>query len=152
MQGKIKAAWKSGFGFYHADAQIVAEEILSIGEEATPKQILDKGRDKNTELHKCFEWDDSIAAEKFRLEQAKDIVSKLVFIRSEEQANRNMPEVRVFHKTSNTSDSGYKTLMTIVRDEDEYKKMLQQAYADLHALKVKYSYLQELDYILSLIP
>lgn len=151
MDTKIRAAWKAGFGLFHADAQTVAEEILSIGEEATPQQILEKGRDENTELHKCFEWDDTIAAEKFRLQQAREIVHCLVFVRTEEQKKEADPEIRVFHKTETVTGSGYKPLVRIVKDEDEYKKMLKLAYAELHALKVKYSNLKELDYIWSLI-
>lgn len=152
METRIKAAWKAGFGFFKADAQTVAEEILSIGDEVTPQQILDKGRDENTELHKCFEWNDSEAAEKYRLQQARLIVQQLVFVRTEEQKQEKAPEIRILHKTELTENSGYKPLTRIVKNEDEYQKMLRLAYSELHALKVKYQNLQELDYILNLIP
>lgn len=152
MEVKVRAAWKAGFGLFHADAQTVAEEILSIGEEATPQQILDKGRDESTELHKCFEWDDNEAAEKYRLYQARLVVRHLVFVRTEEQKQEKAPEIRVFHKTEMSEGSGYKPLVRIVKNEDEYQNMLKLAYAELHAIKVKYQNLQELDYILSLIP
>ena len=52
---------------FKADAQKCADEIMEICDElesATPQQILDKARDSNTELHKCFTWDDTEAAEK----------------------------------------------------------------------------------------
>lgn len=150
MAEKILASWKSGFGFFHADAQTVAEEILEIGEEATSQQILDKARDSKTELHKCFEWDDTVAAEKYRLVQVRYLTSNLVIRRSEEEIKENKPEIRVFHKTEATG--GYKPLQVIVQKEDEYQALLNRAWAELHALKVKYSNLQELDYILSLIP
>lgn len=150
MAEKVLASWKSGFGFYKADAQTVAEEILSIGEEATSEQILDKARDTSTELHKCFEWDDSVAAEKYRLVQVRYLTSNLVIRRTEEQVAADTPEIRVFHKTAATG--GYKPLQVIIQREDEYQALLDRAYAELHALKVKYQNLQELDYILSLIP
>lgn len=148
---KVLATWKAGIGIFHsADAQTCAEEILSIGEEATAKQIVDKARDNRTELHKCFEWDDSVAAEKYRIEQARDIVANLVIVRSQEQVEKQEPEIRVFHKP--TSTSGYKPIQVIVQNKDEYQELLKRAYAELHAFKMKYSHLQELDYILSLIP
>lgn len=60
----IAATWKTGTdGLYKADAQKVAEEILSIGESATPAQIVDRAKDESAELHKCFEWDDTAAAQ-----------------------------------------------------------------------------------------
>ena len=53
------ASWRSGLGVFKADAQKVADEIRSIGEEVSPVQIVAKARNKDTELHKCFEWDDT---------------------------------------------------------------------------------------------
>lgn len=147
---KIIATWKSGFGFFHADAQAVADEIIAIGDEATTEQILDKARDATTELHKCFEWDDTIAAEKYRLVQVRYLTSNLVIKRSEEEVKEEKPEIRVFHKTSATG--GYKPLQVIIQKQDEYQALLGSAYAELHALKIKYQNLQELDWLLSQIP
>ena len=153
MEGKIKFSWQAGLGsLFKADAQLVGEEIMEIGEEATPQQILDKGRDKNTELHKCFEWDDDVAAEKYRLHQARTIVKTLVLERSEEQKENNAPEIRAFRKTDLSPVSGYKPIVKIITNNDEYQKMLKLAYSELHAIKLKYQHLEELDYILSLIP
>lgn len=145
----IVATWKSGLGLFKADAQKVAEEIIAIGDEATPAQILEKGRSEETELHKCFEWNDSIAAEKYRLSQARKICEVLVIQRLPD-APKEAPEIRIFHKTESTG--GYKPINRIVQDNDEYQKLLQRAFAEFHALKIKYQNIQELDYITSLIP
>lgn len=145
----IVATWKSGLGLFKADPQKVAEEIIAIGDEATPAQILEKGRSEETELHKCFEWNDSIAAEKYRLSQARKICEVLVIQRMLD-APKEAPEIRIFHKTESTG--GYKPINRIVQDNDEYQKLLQRAFAEFHALKIKYQNLQELDYITSLIP
>ena len=152
MAVKILATWKAGMSsLYHgADPQACAEEILEIGEEAKAEQIVEKARDERTELHKCFEWDDRKAAENYRIVQAVKLTSNLVIVRSEEQIERQEPEIRVFHKP--TSSSGYKPISVIIQNKDEYQELLKRAYAELHAFKVKYSSLQELDYILSLIP
>lgn len=58
-------------GLYKADPVKVYEEINSIGEEYTPADIVELAEDPGSELHKCFEWDDSIAADKYRLIQAQ---------------------------------------------------------------------------------
>lgn len=145
----IVATWKSGLGLFKADAQKVAEEIIAIGDEATPAKILKKGRSEETELHKCFEWNDSIAAEKYRLSQARKICEVLVIQRLPD-APKDAPEIRIFHKTESTG--GYKPINRIVQNDDEYQKLLQRAFAEFHALKIKYQNLQELDYITSLIP
>lgn len=143
----ITAEWsKIGEAIYNADAQKVAEEIMSIGPEAKPCQIVEKARDKATELHKCFDWDDTIAAEKWRIQQARHVTSCLVIRR--EEVRENVPEIRFFHKNDN---DGYKAATFIFTHKDEHEKLLQAAYADLQAFKRKYESLQELDYILSLI-
>ena len=142
------ASWKTGFGsLFRADAQLVANEIMSIGDTATPAQIVDMARDSSTELHKCFEWNDTVAAEKYRLEQARQVVRILVIKR--EDGQKDQPERRFFHK--NEYSEGYKSLEFIVRNDTEYEKLLKQALAELHAFKAKYHALSELEEILALI-
>lgn len=142
----IKKAWKMG-GFFNADAEKVADEILDIGGTVTPQQVLEKARDKNTELHKCFEWDDAIASEKYRLIQARDVIRFLVIEEEKEPVDR--PKVKAFYVTE--SSGGYKPVEYIVRKEDEYKKLLERAWAELRAFKAKYSMLSELEEIFNLI-
>ena len=129
------------------DPQKVADEILGIGDEATPQQIVDAARDESSELHKCFEWDNQIAAEKYRLQQARTIVCNLVIARPEQGEEK--PKLRVFYKTE--SSQGYKPSTFIFHVPDEYEKLLKQAYAELHAFKQKYNSLKELEEILALI-
>lgn len=135
----IFAAWKSGCRI-SADAQKVADEILAIGKSATTTQILDKARDEKTELHKCFDWDDAEAAEKWRMQQARHIVCNLVI---KEKTDAPKPEVRVFFKTDN--ESGYKPTVLIMQDKDEYQKLLVRALAELNSFRAKYKTLAELD-------
>lgn len=130
-----------------ADAQRVADEIEAIGEAATPAQIVEAAKNENSELHKCFDWNDTEAAEKWRLHQARDVVRCLVIRREVKEGPPQ--EVRVFHKVDSC---GYKPITRIFRNEDEYANLLQRAYADLQVFKKKYANLQELDAILELIP
>lgn len=135
------AKWERGFEtLFKADAQRVATEILSIGESATPQQIVAKGRDAETELHKCFDWNDQTAAEKYRLHQARQIVCHLVIQRPE----GNMPkqETRYFFKVR--ENEGYKPTERIYRNADEHSLLLQRARAELAAFQRKYSGLTEL--------
>ena len=144
----ITAKWKEGYGFFSkADANKVAQEIRSIGDDATTQQIVDKARDESTELHKCFEWDDSVAAEKYRLVQARYVVCQLVI--KEDEVPTDRPEVRFFYKPDKAE--AYKPTQVIVRKEDEYQKLLAQAWAELQAFKVKYAMLNELQEIFELI-
>lgn len=135
------ATWRSGPCVFKADAQKVADEISSIGLSVKPEEIVGKARDENTELHKCFEWDDNKAAEKYRLHQARQIVCHLIV--KEVDDTEQKQEVRFFYKTDNWD--GYKPVTYIMRNEDEYQKLLERALAELSAFKKKYSTLKELD-------
>lgn len=135
------AEWKPGFAFLHkADASLVSAEITSIGESVTPAQIVEKARDPSTELHKCFEWDDAIAAERHRLDQARQVVRHLVI---RETIREDKPPIRFFFKPE--SGSGYQPTQIIVRNQDSYQTLLASALRDLEALRVKYHSLNELE-------
>ena len=138
-------------GLFKADANRCYEEIRQIGEEVKPEQVLEKAKSKSSELHKCFDWNDSSAAEKFRLIQARDVIRHLVVIRHDNEQKQEPVQFRVMLKNERSNDSGYKQTILMVKDEDEYRKLLEQAYSELRAFKQKYSCLSELANILELI-
>lgn len=143
MNTKITAAWLPGFEtMFRADPQLVAQEIVSIGEKATPNQILDKARDPGSELHKCFEWDDSIAAEKYRLFQARKVVCHLVI---RETIQDKKPPIRFMLQTKN--GDGYQPTQIIYRDPDKYQVLLQSVLRDLVAIRNKHANLVELEQV-----
>lgn len=135
------ATWRSGPCVFKADAQKVADEISSIGLSVKPEEIVDKARDENTELHKCFEWDDTKAAERYRVYQARQIVCHLIVKEVNDEPQKQ--EVRFFYKTD--SQEGYKPTSYIMRNKDEYHKLLDRALTELKAFQRKYSTLKELD-------
>ena len=132
----MNAEWKIK-GIFNADAQRVADEI---GENRiTPEQILEKARDVNSELHKCFEWNDSIAAEKYRLQQARSIILNLVYVPKKDDERL----VRCFELT--TERKTYQPTHMFLKQEDEYQALLKRAYEEFRALKKKYAMLTELE-------
>ena len=143
------AMWEPGyeFKFHGADAQKVYEEIKSIGPSATPEQIVDKGRDKKTELHRCFTWDDAEAAEKWRKEEARAITHHLRIRKEDQEEVKTMP--RIFVKTAESE--GYRSIEFVVKNDDEYQQLLQRALGELIAFKKKYSILSDREELRNLI-
>lgn len=133
----MEIIWKFD-GIFKADAQKVYEEI---GErKITPEEVLEQARNNvNSELHKCFEWDDSKAAEKYRLSQARQIIQFLVVKPEKEEE----PKVRVFQITTETNN--YQPTKLFMKQPDEYKALLQRAKNELAALKTRYKTLSELE-------
>ena len=106
----IIATWRMP-GVFNADAQAVCDELRQLGDEFSPADVVEKAKDNFTELHKCFEWDDTTAAEKYRLHQARQITSNLVFRKVTEEEEDKPVLVRVFNKTE---QAGAQKLSTFV--------------------------------------
>lgn len=139
-------------GIFKADANKCYDEIQAIGDEVKPEQVLDKAKDRKSELHKCFDWNDSSAAEKYRLFQAKQVLNHLIVVKHDMEDPDDEPvQFRVMLKNDDSKGSGYKQTIVMIRDEDEYRKMLDQAYKELAAFKKKYACLSELAEIIALI-
>lgn len=148
---QLKAMWEPGFEriMLNKDPQKIADEIFSISDEPTKEQIVDKARDESTELHDLFEWNDTIAAEEWRKEQAGAILRKLkvVFINDdadeEHEETKTIP-VRMFYGNPKTNE-GFVHIEKIMSNDDMYEQLLEKAKGELIAFRKKYSMLKELN-------
>lgn len=142
--------WKPQCGFAKkADPNKVAAEINGLGDSILPESIVEKGKDESTELHKCFEWDDTEAAKMYRIKQARQIVEGLHIVILDKPETVEIQKPRVFYHI--TGSPGYTPTLKILSDEDKRLRLLEQAKAELKAFKVKYAMLTELQNIFDLI-
>lgn len=137
------ADWKIK-GIFKADADKVYDEISGL-ESITPQNVLEKAKNKGSELHKCFEWDDSVAAEKYRLSQARQIIRYLVVTPVQEEAT----PVRVFQISSERNT--YQKNSFFMVNQNEYRILLDRAKAELQAIKKRYATLSELEEVFNAI-
>lgn len=141
------ASWRPDADkFYNADAQKVAEEIYSIGENPQASDILNMARNSETETHKLIEWNDTVAAEKYRLKQVTNILHDLHIVKiglnEEKKEERLKVPVRMFYHLN--GESGYRSSPAIFQDESLHHKLLMTAMSELHAFSKKYATLSEL--------
>lgn len=130
-------SWKFN-NYFKADATKCYEEMQEL-EEVTPENVLEYASDESSELHKCFEWNDSIAANKYRLQQARSVIQYLVV--TDEKKERE--PVRVFQITS--QPNVYQTTRFFLEQPDEYEALLKRAKEELAAFKKRYRSLTELE-------
>jgi len=106
-----------------------------------PKAVVEFAKDPETALHKRFVWDDTEAAQRYRLDQARDLIQLVVKVVAE-----NRPAYRAY--VSLTRDrlkgGGYREIEVVLRDEAMYGELLEDALADLKRLEEKYGELKEL--------
>ena len=124
---------------FKADANKCYAEMLDL-ENITPQAVLEKAKDENSELHKCFEWDNDVAAEKYRTIQAGNVI-RMLYI---EPKNEDAQPVRVL---SRTSDTVYQPTRTFLTNATEYEDLLKRALSELESFRKKYETLSELEQV-----
>lgn len=141
---KIKVSW--GNYSFNGKAESVYEEIKSIGSEVKPRQIVDYAEaNPESELHKCFTWDNDIAADKYRLFEARQIVCNLKVTYTKDEDPKETKTIRAMYRTDTHRDAGYKPTFNIIKNDNEYKGLLAVAVHELKMFERKYSMLSELN-------
>ena len=142
---KIIYGWRSGSRI-SIDAQKAGKELERIKRSQNgllePENIVDAARDANNVLHPHFEWDDSVAAEAFRADQARDLVRSLTVDIS--RSNLEEKHVRAFVNVVTGDQQGYVSTFTALSSEDLRKQVLQRAFAELEAWRARHAELSEL--------
>lgn len=132
--------WK--YSVFSADANKVGAELEQL-REITNVSVLEKAKDKNTELHKCFEWNNDIAGEKYRLVQANQIIGSISIVINEdteqEKAIKKYVKIKV-----NEDKSVFKSIVEVVENDEEYQQVIKKAETEFISYKNKYEELLDL--------
>lgn len=104
-----------------------AEELQKIAAEhggtLYPRDVVEAARDPKSKLHDAFEWNDGIAAEQWRIEQARRLIRVQVTLLQ----NSNEPiQAYVSLSPLRSEEGGY----VPIRDVLSNKKLLEQMKAD----------------------
>lgn len=129
-------------------AQTAGEEFERIYRERgrlDPEDVVNESREEGAPLHPCFEWDDAVAAEKYRVTQAGNIIRALVAVDS--TAEGAQTETRAFVHVQRD----YHPISIVVNDTDMMAELLESAEKDLTAFQRKYSELKQLTGVLDAI-
>lgn len=138
-----KVKWKTP-GLFNADPVKVHEELQTL-EERTPDAIVELARNENSVLHDLFDWDDKIAADKWRKQQARIISCNLIVEKHDDKRDKPI-ELRLYHMSEKRGS--YEEINFFASNADEYEKLLASAKRDLESFKTKYRTLKELKSLL----
>lgn len=141
----VTVTWN--MAMFKADAQKCYDELKGI-DSPTPQDVVNIAEDENTELHKCFEWDDREASKKWRLFQARQVLCNLVVVKQEPEEEEE--KTRVFLNVDRSTQK-YTKIQLVLKNEDQYTRLLEQAKRDFKKLQVKYRTLKELQELFDLI-
>lgn len=144
-------------GLFKTPASIAGRVCKNLSETTgglTPKRLVDASRAKDSPLHNEFEWDDSVAGEKYREEQARQLIKNIVVVQSDSQMERRIKIEKLEQEKREAAergfvptgekDSRYVTLTAALTNEQWKNNLLKQARKDSEAFVNKYHRLEEL--------
>ncbi len=134
----------------HGNPQAIGQRLEQLRQkhgELTADQVLTDARNPKSPLHDDFEWDDTAAAEQYRLAQARYILRSIVVVYDE------APEVptRAFILVDSGSGEAYQSTCVALSDADMRLQVLEKAKKEMAAFRRRYSELRELAEVFSAI-
>lgn len=139
--------WKDGSRF-RLPAQVVGEELERIGAandgQVAPAEVVEAARPEEAPLHVCFEWDDEVAAELYREDQARAIIRSVVFV--ERIGEDDPPRVvqAYVHVDTCGGDACYLPTAIVMSDAELRDQVLADALALLRGVQRRFEHLGEL--------
>lgn len=125
-----------------ANPQKIGETLAELTEQAkghlTPEAVVNAARNTRSPLHPHFEWDDALAAQKHRLDQARSLIR---IVRIEDEKTKETTPAYVSISDHGTS---YRTVQEVVSSADLQLLVLRQAERDLHAFEKRYHMLADI--------
>ena len=128
----------------------VIDEILRVEEEEglNAENLLEVAKNKKNSLHELFDWDDSSAGEKYRLQQARILINEVKIIVNDKElyAFENV-QVSISTKSgtpNNITSRIYKPIGEIMDKEEYRKQVLSSALSNMGYWKEKYVEYNEL--------
>jgi len=138
---KFRAAPGSQIKKSHALALGATMADLHSRGELTPAAMVDEARDPTSPTHECYEWDDGLAAERFRLDQARHHMrSILVTIKGSDGEQQIVRYAYVIEG----SDDPYITVRELSKDKVSAQRVADQIYQDAFDLLTTYQRYSEI--------
>lgn len=134
---------RKGSLFSHTDARKIGPVLHELSQQGgvTARDVLDAARSTNSPLHPYFEWNDKVAADQYRLDQAR-VMLRAIRVRVVEDGEEY--EVRAFQVQTSSAgiyDNGpraYRSFQILHGDSAFAAQMLGSAFDDLSTWKRKY--------------
>lgn len=137
--------WK-GFVQMPVSAQVAGEELDKIRAAnsgiLTKKLVVKEAKSKSSPLHSAFEWNDTVAAEKYREDQAGYMI-RSIEVTMVGQENSKIP-VRAFVSVASNEDKQYRSIAAVMVDQELREQVLDRAFIEFNAWKRRYENLLEL--------
>lgn len=114
------------------------QAIYDEHDQLTPVLVLDVARAPEHPLHDRFEWDDQIAGEAWRRDQAHQLIRSVRVTYRTGDEHQDEHSVRAFHSVRNEDGYGYHPAQRVVADPFTARLVLADMEREWRALKRRY--------------
>lgn len=106
-----------------------------------PEMVVEEAKSPTNPLHKYFTWDDNTAAAKWRIQEARTLISSYTVYATElDTTVRALTSLEIDRETG----GGYRWTMEVVKRPDMRSQLVETALHELQSVKQKYAHLTEL--------
>ena len=136
-------SWKDQFS-YKIPAEVVGKEFEKLERKnggVTRENVLDSARSSNSPLHELFEWNDTVAAEQYRLQQATTLICALhIEVDSQDDEPQKL---RAYVNVGDERSGRFINIDTAFQNNETRDIVLERALRELKAFEKKYRALSE---------
>jgi len=133
------------------DEKLIAE-LTNIAEQnggtIRPDDVVTAAQPEESPLHSFFDWNDSEAAYKYRLWQARQLIRVMVTYVGDGE-NKTPTRVFVSLTTDRKSGNGYRSIVSVLSDTERRRQLLADALTEMLGFQKKYAALKELAAVFS---
>ena len=140
-----KYSFRDGFG-WRVDPEVAGKHLDELAKERggdlTPEMVVTDAENEDSPLHRCFDWDDKKAGDKWRLHQARQLIGSIVVdivVKDTEQVrafvNINYPDSKERH---------YVNIVDAASDEHKMKLIIADARKQMKSWAQRFKIYQQL--------
>lgn len=136
---------------YSVPAEVVGKHFQKLEKKEgalTSQNVLESARSEKSPIHSLFEWDDTKAAEQYRLKQAAQLICNLTV---EIETDDKPIECRAYMDVSEAKVGSFINVQSAFQSEESRDVVLRRALNELSAFKTKYKNLLELQDVFDVI-
>lgn len=121
----------------------ILQALYTQNGELTPASVVAVARDEAHPLHSRFEWDDAVAGEEWRYQQAADLIRSVKIVYREATESEAARSVRAFQAVRTPRGNSYKPVDEIAGDPIARQIVIADMEREWKALYRRYAQFQE---------
>jgi hypothetical protein len=130
------------------DAQVIGQRIVQLAEEKqvpiVPEDMVNDARSESSPIHGYFTWDDRVAADKWRVEEAKYYLRTIHIIEAPESEPIRLTHVVTVTTEDGEERKGYMDIRRIRTQPDLLEQVIESAHKELIGWQKRYRQYKQL--------